>query len=216
MCSKYVNFRGAAPNFRKVSDSPEVQRIQTRERDGGRKQRYGTILNAARCLPFRRETALQNWCIWVLSWRRRRRRRAADDGGGVAVARVGVGRLHLPRDASKQCARHLPRGGDHRLSLLSLMVMMLFSRGTASIWSSVPHIIAKARRRRIDASGGSLHRYIRSGGGGLDQGLEVCRPRSTAIVVVLSYFMHCDIYLINVVMLCADTSSLNTYHMSNL
>jgi hypothetical protein len=166
LLSKYVNFRGAAPNFRKVSDSPEVQRIQTRERDGGRKQRYGTILNAARCLPFRRETALQNWCIWVLSWRRRRRRLAADDDGGVAVACVGIGRLHLPRDASKQCARHLPRGGDHRLSLLSLMVMMLFSRGTASIWSSVPHIIAKARRRRIDASGGSLHRY-----GGLDRGM---------------------------------------------
>jgi len=158
-----------------------------RERDGGRKQRYGTIFNTARCLPFRRETALQNWYIWVLLWRRRRRRLAADDDGGVAVARVGVGRLHLPRDASKQCARHLPRGGDHRLSLLSLMVMMLFSRGTALIWSSVPHIITKARRRRIDASGGSLHRYMADW-------IEVCRSTPIVVALHVSYSMHRDIY----------------------
>ena len=121
---------GAQPRtFGKVSDSPEVQRIQNRETAGrkeedtvrGYRRRPPALALGRR--PMGRRPAGRGRCC-----------RGAEDAGALrqtmtAPTAARVGRLLLPLDASIQCARHLPYGGERLRSLISLMGVVLFIEG---------------------------------------------------------------------------------------
>ena len=147
--SKYDSFRGAAPNFRKLSDSPEVQRIQNRETAGrdetARKIRYEvTVAN----LP---------WLWAVGSWASGRR-----DGFDVCRGAEGTGALWQTTptaSASVDCfcpsmrAYNVPGtwpyDGERLRSLISLVGVVLLIEGRRRFGLRYP---TSSQRHGVDES----------------------------------------------------------------